>query len=167
MTLDTSPRAFGVRWVSLSRSSYKAGRPETISSVQQFFLFCHHSAIFPCQCLWVCPIQNWSMVSFIQHLFLTLSQQELILCRHFIFAASESPLELIQMITRYQILQPAAWRLNLHTLSWKIRCTEKCSKQLRWHGISYSLPWLLLLRGPAHLTAFSGEKIDLTLAREF
>ena len=100
-------------------------------------------------------IDPWSVSSSALNC-LTQSKWGPILCRHFFFAASAgSPLELIQMITRYQILQPAAWRLNLHTLSWKILCTEKCSKQLRWHGISYSLPWLLLLRGSAHLTAFS------------
>ena len=110
------------------------------ATTQQYFLV----SVYECV---PSRIDPWS-VSVSTFNCLTLSQQELILCRHFIFAASGSPLELIQMITRYQILQPAAWRLNLHTLSWKIRCTEKCSKQLRWHGISYSLPWLLLLRAP-------------------
>ena len=123
--------------VSWRISAWKLG-----ATTQQYFLV----SVYECV---PSRIDPWSVSFSTFNYCLTLSQQEPILCRHFIFAASESPLELIQMITRYQILQPAAWRLNLHTLSWKIRCTEKCSKQLRWHGISYSLPWLaVVITGP-------------------
>ena len=51
---------------AFSNSSYFAASKLENFSVKTYWG--HHSAIFPCQCLWVCPIQNWSMVSFIQHL---------------------------------------------------------------------------------------------------